>query len=203
MFASFIIAFAFSFGNPGAAMAWLAARLAVFRFVIRTLFARLVLAALLVVGTEAAIEGLLDAIIQRIQMLLGTRDHFDEAQFWEAVRDGTISGVISAVLGPAFGGFGHVLARRHLPSVNRGVDTPAPAPTPPTPTPTRWQSVRANSAEFVAGVSGEVVIEVVAEGTVSAVHGEGFDVSGGTATSGSISGALELGAESAGSASNT
>ncbi|MGC4890581.1 hypothetical protein [Micromonospora sp. DT227] len=240
MFIEFVWAFAAAFINPGMAMAWLAARIAIFRFVIRLLFSRLMLAALGAVATEALTEALMDAIIQRIQMRLGTRRTFDQAQFWQAVRDGTIAGLVVAVLGPAFGNIGTLLNRvpvrpRQLsdgptPPVPtpRPTPKPVPAPPPPRPTPipgpvpppppvpvpvgrdvpvragtappTRLQQVRQHTGEFVTEVAASVAIEVIAGGTVSAANGQGFSVSAAAATSGAISGTLDSGAGSAGTA---
>ncbi|PZG14117.1 hypothetical protein C1I95_22415 [Micromonospora craterilacus] len=161
MFASFVLAFAFAFGNPGAAMAWLAARVAVFRFLIRTLFTRLLMAAVLVVGSEALMEAFLDGIIQRIQMRLGTRDQFDSRQFWQAVRDGSIGGAVILALGPAFAGIGSVLTRINLPRGLRpdnldalGRATPdrtlVPSPTPLPASASAYATTRPDSSARLA-----------------------------------------------------
>ncbi|MEW2444551.1 hypothetical protein [Micromonospora marina] len=146
----------FSAFNPVGAAAWLAARLAVARVVLWLLRSRLVVVlGVLLSGTVLEVGA--DFLVQAAQRLKGWREGFDEGLLSSAARAGVIGGAFGVVLGA---GSGVLLSQVLGGVVGRGV--------------------REGAAELV----GEVGAEVLTEGSVSALEGGGFDVTGFAATAG-------------------
>ncbi|WP_329110958.1 hypothetical protein OG792_17790 [Micromonospora sp. NBC_01699] len=199
----FAVALAFSFFNPGAALNWLAARVAIFRFLVRTLLGRLLMHVVMNQIIGIGLQVLLDLIVQRLQMAMGTRDHIDTSLTRQAAIAGAVGGAIATVLGPAanriFRRFGGEVAD----AVVDNIPTPKPPPKSfldalltPAPKPTARQAVVEGAEELVV----EAGTEVLAEGTVNAINGEGFKVTGAAATSGILSAGASIAGTNVGNA---
>ncbi|MGW4462619.1 WXG100-like domain-containing protein [Micromonospora sp. NPDC004704] len=199
----FAVALAFSFFNPGAALNWLAARVAIFRFLVRTLLGRLLMHVVMNQIIGIGLQVLLDLIVQRLQMAMGTRDHIDTSLTRQAAIAGAVGGAIATVLGPAanriFRRFGGEVAD----AVVDNIPTPKPPPKSfldalmtPAPKPTARQAVVEAAEELVV----EAGTEVLAEGTVNAINGEGFKVTGAAATSGILSAGASIAGTNVGNA---
>ncbi|QKW13591.1 toxin glutamine deamidase domain-containing protein [Verrucosispora sp. NA02020] len=189
----FIVALAFSFFNPGAALNWLAARVAVFRFLVRTLLGRLIqmVAVNQVVGI--GLQVLMDAIVQRLQLSMGTRDRWDGKLTRDAAAVGALGGAVSTFLGPAI----NLLARRlggpgARALTDAGADSVPPpsntfrqALTTPEPRPTGRQA----TADAAGEMASEAAVEYLTEGLYGVMTGQGWNVGGAAAVSGAVSGA--------------
>ncbi|WP_431727157.1 toxin glutamine deamidase domain-containing protein [Verrucosispora sp. TAA-831] len=189
----FIVALAFSFFNPGAALNWLAARVAVFRFLVRTLLGRLIqmVAVNQVIGI--GLQVLMDAIVQRLQLSMGTRDRWDGKLTRDAAAVGALGGAVSTFLGPAI----NLLARRlggpgARALTDAGADSVPPpgttfrqALTTPEPRPTGRQA----TADAAGEMASEAAVEYLTEGLYGVMTGQGWNVGGAAAVSGAVSGA--------------
>lgn len=198
----FAVALAFSFFNPGAALNWLAARVAIFRFLVRTLLGRLLMHVVMNQIIGIGLQVLLDLIVQRLQMAMGTRDHIDTSLTRQAAIAGAVGGAVATVLGPA----ANRIFRRFTGEVGDAVVNAIPDPKPPksfldalmtpAPKPTARQAVAEGAEELVV----EAGTEVIAEGTVNAINGEGFKVTGAAATSGILSAGASIAGTNVGNA---
>lgn len=88
-------AIANAFWTDGASMTWLAARMAIVRFLLKTLWGRLILQFVIAEIFGIAFQLALDVLTQAIQFAKGTRDSWDVKATIGAVEVGAVGGLLS------------------------------------------------------------------------------------------------------------
>ncbi|WP_432838042.1 hypothetical protein [Dactylosporangium sp. CA-092794] len=175
LMAEFAAAMAFSFFNPGLAMHWLAARVAMVRLLVRTWLGRLILQIALNQIIGVGLQTLMDAIIQRLQIDGGTRDHWDGRLSRQAASAGALGGAVGTGLGMALG---RVIGRHGAEAGARELADAMPA------APVGAAGWRHATEE----VAQEVGTEYLTEGLYGAMTGQGWSVGLAAASSGLVSG---------------
>ncbi|HEY0537482.1 MAG TPA: hypothetical protein VGD53_03895, partial [Actinoallomurus sp.] len=91
-------AIAMSYWTAGQSMAWLAARMAIVRFLLRTWWGRLILQFALAEGFGVAFQTALDGLTQAVQFAKGTRSSWDVKATVTAVEVGAVGGALAIPL---------------------------------------------------------------------------------------------------------
>ncbi|GLY83558.1 toxin glutamine deamidase domain-containing protein [Actinoallomurus iriomotensis] len=206
-------AIAMAFWTDGASMTWLAARMAIVRFLLKTWWGRLVLQFVLAELFGIAFQLALDVLTQAIQFAKGTRTSWDVQATISAVEVGAIGGLLSL----PFSAISHFLSHRLTngltrllgrevnvttlqPVVVRAVNGAARDLGKDTPIPQAAKSVtehlfraadkplRIRLTEIgvpaIIEMTEEGLHEAITEGVVMAVNGQGFQFNPFSFTSG-------------------
>jgi hypothetical protein len=175
LMASFIFAAIFAFFNPASALTWLAARVTAFRFLHRAWMRWLLTQIIGTIVFETATEGFIDIVIQRIQIGQGHRDNFDWNLFREALKGGAIGGATQALLMPIIGGVGNVVTNQISNRITEQV------------------------VDRLITIGGAGLTEYIGAGFNALEQGQGWDVDGMNAVSGSIGATVDMGGDGIGS----
>jgi hypothetical protein len=106
LLAEIALAIAMSPFTGGASMAWLAARMAIVRFLLRSLLGKLLLQLLQAAVFGIAFQLLIDAAAQATQFAMGTRNNWDT----DKTKNAAGVGAMGAALAPFMGGLGKALS---------------------------------------------------------------------------------------------
>ncbi|MBX7266402.1 hypothetical protein KIF24_10435 [Micromonospora sp. Llam7] len=197
------VALAFFF--PGL-WGWIAARCAIVRFMMQTLLRRLIMLVVSNMVMGVLFQVTMDALAQRIQLSMGTRDDWDGNLTRQSAEVGLLGGAVSLGLGSLGSGLGKGLGKllrrdgvdagpnalRHLTATFDGPggkevadDVPVVPPRglANTPSPTGSPLL-----DKIGEIGQEAGAEYLTEGLYGLMRGEGWDVSGFAATSGVFSG---------------
>ncbi|MFB9835384.1 WXG100-like domain-containing protein, partial [Actinoallomurus acaciae] len=206
-------AIAMAFWTDGASMTWLAARMAIVRFLLKTWWGRLVLQFILAELFGIAFQVALDVLTQAIQFAKGTRTSWDVHATISAVEVGAIGGLLSL----PFSAIGHFLSHQLTngltrllgrevsattlqPVVVRAVNGAARNLGKDTPIPKAAKSITENlfraadkplrirlteiGVPAIIEMTEEGLHEAITEGVVMAANGQGFQFNPFSFTSG-------------------
>ncbi|MET7394105.1 toxin glutamine deamidase domain-containing protein [Dactylosporangium sp. NPDC005572] len=189
------VALAMAWINPAAVLDWMAKRFFVFRLLVETWLGRLILHIAINMGVGVGLQVLMDAIAQRMQIAMGTRDKWDASLTLQSAGVGALGGAISTILGPAAGALadaaGKAVGKVVGKTAGEAVEAAADHAVPSTPGLLSRETVK----DVVVEIASEAGGEYFTEGLYGVSQGVGWQVGGVAAVSGVVSGGLTSGVE--------